>query len=132
MSEEPKRENHALQVGNYTLGAGATPDTPVLDFAKPVLTVIYPLKAQPLELVLEWEGDSAADRRALRFFVALMREHPDGVPGKKKDDYLNDCREHLRAHGEHVADRRFAALWTRAIDFTGAVAYRKPGPDTNS
>jgi hypothetical protein len=131
--EEPKRETDALQAGNYTLGADAAPDAGALGFAKPALTVVdVPLKAQPLELQLELEGYSAADRCAIRFFYTLMREHPDGVPGKKKDNHLHDCREHLRAHGEHVAERRLAELWTRAIDFTGATAYRKPGPDTNS
>jgi len=129
MSEEPKRKKDTLQAGNYTLGVADGG----LDFAKPALTIIqHPLKAQPLELRLEWDGDSAADRQALRFLLALMREHPDGVPGKKKDDHFHDCLEHLRAYGEGVGVRRFDQLWTRAIDFTGAVAYSKSGPDTRS
>ena len=132
MAEEPKPEDHALPAGKFDLGADAASDGGALDFAKPALTVHVPLKAQPLELQLEQEGYDAADCRAVRFFFALMREHPGGVPGKKKADHLNDCREHLRAHGEQIAGRRLDMLWTRVIDFTGAAAYRKPGPDSNS
>jgi len=124
MPEEPKREKHELLAGNYDLGAP--------DFAKPALTPdVVPLKAQPLELNLELPGYSAADCCAIRYFFTLMREHPNGVPGKKKDDHLHECQEHLRAHGhgEHdVPPRRLDQLWTRAIDFTGAVAFRTPGP----
>jgi hypothetical protein len=139
MSKKPRRKKHALQAGSYTLGGGATPETPVLDFAKPVLTVHHhvPLEARPFELQLEQEGYDAVDCRAIRFFVALMREHPNGVPGKVKrcvpgeaarPNHFDDCREHLRAHGEHITERRLEMLWTRAIDFTGATAFRTPGP----
>jgi hypothetical protein len=124
MSEEPKREKHELQAGKFDLGGP--------DFAKPVLTpAVVPLQAQSLELSLEWPGYDVADRCALRFFVALMRAHPDGTPGKKKGVHLHECQEHLRAHGhgEHdVSPRRLDQLWTRAIDYTDAVAFRTPGP----
>jgi hypothetical protein len=124
MSKKPKRKKHTLQAGNFTLGAPT--------FDQPALTVTVPLQARSLELQFEKPGDSSADRRALQFFLALMRGHPNGVPGKKKDDHFHDCQEHLRAHGECVADRRLYQLWTRAIDHTGAVAFRKPGRDKKS
>jgi hypothetical protein len=137
MSEEPKREKDTLQAGNYTLGVadGATDaDAPVLDFAKPVLTIVHhTLDARPLELQLIWDGDSADDQCAVQFFADRMRAYPNGMPGKNKEKHFADCREHLRAQSrKEIGDRRLCLVWARVINFTGAVAYSKPGPDTNS
>ena len=120
MAKKRKRKKHALQVEKFELGKPT--------YATPALTVIVPLQSQDMELNFEKPGDSQADRRALHFFRRLMQEHPRGVPGRAKNDFLRECQEHLRAHGERVPPRRLDQLWTRTIDYTGAVAFRRPGP----
>jgi len=121
MAKKSKRKKRALQVKEqYALGAPA--------FGQPALTVITPLRAPDMDLGFEQPGDNSADRCALHFLHRLMREHPDGVLGKAKADFMRDCREHLRAHNQFVSPRRLDRLWERTIDFTGAVAFRTPGP----
>jgi hypothetical protein len=68
-------------------------------------------------------GEDRADADTKRFLRGLMTKHRTPPPGKKKDDWYNECRTQFG-----VARRAFNRHWDWAIDMTGATAYRDPGP----
>jgi hypothetical protein len=83
----------------------------------------YQLVPEPIELGSDRPGDSEAQAQARDYLRRLMREYPNGVPGKRKPDFRNECAQQFR-----TSDREFEWLWREEIAGSGAKGWRKRGP----
>ena len=110
--------SHSLDPVSLAVGA------PVIGV--PAVGQVHKLEPEDLELRLYELGDSLAERQALKFLCSFMREHPDpprGDGAMVRDDFGRICQT---KYG--VGPRSFARLWHRAINYIGAVGYKKSGP----
>jgi hypothetical protein len=83
----------------------------------------YQLRAESFELGSDRPGDNEAQAQARAYLRRSMRKYPNGIPGKTKGDFREECKR-LFNTPKRVVDR----VWKEEIARTGAIAWEKRGP----
>jgi hypothetical protein len=84
----------------------------------------YQLVTESFDLGSDRPGDNKAQALARAFLRRLMTDNPNGIPGKAKRDFKEECEQRFG-----TSNREFEQLWRDESARTGAAAaWRKRGP----